>query len=282
MADLLKVGLVVQLGDGPPEVVAGLLLALAVKEDDGQGVKDVVPPLLPEKLREGIGPGEPGPVLLEVGVAVRKARFVGEDAGDSLPEFSAAMGQVFFVGRLDKPADRRGVEVVRWGFIVEPFGFKADFHPENHVIFPFGQDNAPVLLRVGKAFIAGALHPLRRYAVDRLHVGKVFREGPGKLEGQALIPGIIPACLHDGAPRCAGGPAVLIVEPGLHIQLLGHGNGPVNALEPLLPHIGGFQPLAGVHEKAAYPLGVHIANLAFHLVGVHLSVPGPEGGGTIG
>ena len=55
------------------------------------------------------------------------------------------------------------------------------------------------------------------------------------------------------AARCAGGPAVLVVQPRGHAQFFRFFRGGADQIEPIFAEILGRKPRTAVHEKAAEP-----------------------------
>ena len=103
----------------------------------------------------------------------------------------------------------------------------------------------------------------------------------GELTDAEVLLLVLDALAVDNAAAKAGGPAVLVVGPGVHAALLGLVHASGHVLEPLLAHVLGLQTAAGVHEEAADAHVIHEAHLAQGLGDVQLLVPGPEGYGTV-
>jgi len=81
-------------------------------------------------------------------------------------------------------------------------------------------------------------------------------------------------------PARAARPAVLIVQPSVEtdgVRLLDTG---ANGGHPLLAHVGGLKPDAGMHEGAAEAGLLHGPDLALDLLRVQPVVPCPEGDAT--
>ncbi len=83
--------------------------------------------------------------------------------------------------------------------------------------------------------------------------------------------------LRHHAPGASRGPAVLIVEPGLHPRLMPIIRTFVGQLEPFLPQVLRLQSGAGVHEIAAEAHFLDDVYLAAQLRLLQPAVPGPEG-----
>ena len=78
-----------------------------------------------------------------------------------------------------------------------------------------------------------------------------------------------------------GRPAVFVVKPGIHIELLSFIKTGGNAIKPLLRQVFRLQAAAGVHEKAAQAGFGHFADLPAEFFGFEFVVPAPKRSGTI-
>ncbi|MPM40307.1 hypothetical protein SDC9_86947 [bioreactor metagenome] len=80
---------------------------------------------------------------------------------------------------------------------------------------------------------------------------------------------------HQSARR-AGGPAVFIVQMGLHAEFFGFIDGCFDTVEPFFFEIGRGQTDAGVHEKSAHAHLFHDADLPPDFRRFEPAVPRPE------
>ena len=120
--------------------------------------------------------------------------------------------------------------------------------------------------------------------VDALQLGHVQGEGlvvPVHLVGGGLVDvkGLhaVLGVNGDLTARATGGPAILVVEPGLHAVLLGGVGYLVDEVKPLVAQVLGDESCAGVHEVTAQAHLLHDVRLTNQLLAAKLAVPGPEG-----
>lgn len=203
---------------------------------------------------------------------------VRENAGDGLAEVAAAFREVGLVRDLDELVDRLRAERVEVGAVVVPAVGCVGAVVEAQQRLALGARG----VGAGEAAVGGDL-VLVRLAGD----GE-----PGERDGRAagFDVGAVRAVLHDEPAQAvlgedlgdlaaggAAGPAVLVVEPGVHAQLLRLVGAGLDAGEPVATEIFGVEAHARMHEEAAEAHLLHDADLAAQLGGREFGVPGPEG-----
>ena len=270
-----------QAGDGP---------AVQAIEHLGHAMPRVVA-VAPAELVENVVGVEHGAgaraVRLGSGVVQRVAAMglVGEDAADGRAKTVAAAAGVFLVGQLDEPVhglDAHGVDV-GVAVVVAAGRVGHDAHFQQAIGSLAGQrregrsrvavlDGA--IVAHGHAVRADARRVPVRIAVHPALTGKP-RRGIALIEIQALH--AQPRVLGDLAAAAAAGPAILVVQPCLQAALRARVGQGVDAVEPLVAHVLGNQPRAGVHEKSAEAHLLHHVHLAQQLALLQLAVPRPEG-----
>ena len=92
---------------------------------------------------------------------------------------------------------------------------------------------------------------------------------------------ILDAEAVDGAAAEAAGPAVFVVEPGVHAELVCFVDAGFDAAHPLLRKVGGLKPPARVHEEAADSGVVHLADLFAEHLRLQFLIPAPERNRTV-
>ena len=82
--------------------------------------------------------------------------------------------------------------------------------------------------------------------------------------------------LRNDTARESRGPAVFIIEPGLHADGFAIVGAGINQLEPFIAEVFRLQAGTTVHEKAAHAHILHDIDLAQELVLFQLTVPAPK------
>ena len=81
----------------------------------------------------------------------------------------------------------------------------------------------------------------------------------------------------DESARRAGGPAVLVIEPCAHLELLRLVDAGADTFEPAVGEVGCAEAYAGVHEESADAGVMEKVDLATASFGIEFAVPSPEG-----
>ena len=214
------------------EVMAGLgeLHALHIIAQLEGVVQHIVAKALLEGLGERLGPRHG---VEEAIASVDVVGFVGEDAGDGRPEVLAVVLEVGLVGDFQELLDGFRVHRVQVGLVVEPAGGDFRMDIEDHQF------------TAGGGFRRKRLHALR--GNDGLAVLREFRHKirqailSGRLEVRGFRRALAPqpadavlGVLGDQTAGRSGGPAVLVIEPRLHLELLRFVRAGADAFEPLL------------------------------------------------
>ena len=201
-------------------------------------------------------------------------RLVGEDAGHAAAELVAEFLAVSFVGNLYELPHGFVAHRVEVGEPVVPRTRSGDLDAEDDDRLAAGQSRRSLAARQA-ADLEGPL------AANEGRVGRQHVLGPFEIAGlfvpldqHPLL--AVPRIARHQSPRSAGRPAVLVVKPGLHVELFGLVDAGGHTLHPLVAQVRRVQPHATVHEEAAKPHAVHDANLAAKFLGFQATVPGPE------
>ncbi len=80
----------------------------------------------------------------------------------------------------------------------------------------------------------------------------------------------------DQSARRAGGPAVLVIEPGEHIEFFGGADALLDPLHEFGTQIRRAEPGAGVHMETAHAHFLEHADLPLELLRIEIAVPRPE------
>ena len=186
---------------------------------------------------------------------------------------------VGLVGDADELAHGRGVHRVEVRVPVVPGAGRLELHAEGEELLARAQ---PVG-RWPRGRRRTCTCPRRRKPG---HEGRQILPPPSEL-GRAVerdhlqFPLAVGGILGDQAAGGARGPAVLIVKPGLHVQLLSLVHAGGHAVHPLPRQVRRHQAHAAVHEEPAHAHPVHQADLAAEFGRVQPAVPGPERRATI-
>ena len=233
----------------------------------------------PVALRQVVGVGQDHILPLTGELEDRlegKLRFVGKNRRNRPPELLPGTFCIRLVGHLDKAADGGGVERVDVGFIVEPALFASNHPVEVEFFEPFARS---LLLAdhpgFGETTIGVEPDRIAAEQLPGVVVGRVgrFRAPVG---GEEQITGAELRLARDDAARRAGGPAVLVVEPGKHRIALRNVDAFPDHRHELRTEIGGGQPGTRVHVKAPHPHLAERGDLAADLLPVQFAVPRPE------
>ena len=273
------------------------LAVLTVEQlgEDGTAGKAVAGlELLEDVVRPGGGAGHNAVMLAAVVEAVTAVRLVGEDTLDASAEAVAATLGVLLVGHLDEligglaahGIDVGGAVVVGVGRVGHD-GEAQSLPLTGLVCGGLGQLLDGGLHGASRALAAGdgdGVQLLICIEVETVQLGyvqgkglivPVHHVGGGLVDVQGLH--AVLGIHGDLTAGRAGGPTILVVEPGLHAVLLGGIGHLVDEVEPLIPQVLGDESRAGVHEVAAQSHLLHDVGLAHQLLAAKLAVPGPEG-----
>ena len=116
-------------------------------------------------------------------------------------------------------------------------------------------------------------------AVGRVKAGDLFHGAllpPDRAEAQELLPEFVSGGVDLSAAE-AGGPADLVVEPGVESEPFRFEDARLYAFEPAFAHVRCFQPASRVHEESSEAGLLHGADLADEFIGFELVVPAREG-----
>ena len=221
----------------------------------------------------------------------RELRFVGEDRGDDVSEGFGKPPAVALVGHLDKAGDRRRIQGVQVGLVIEPRVLERRFEigvaeqlvrGARFVLFQTAV-GAKLALFVQFDGVAGEQFSVagscRRGGRIRKTLAALVLPigGFGEKEGALAVTLV----LGDDAARRAGGPAVLVVEPGEHPLFFGLVDARRDQVEELVGEIRRLKPRADVHMRAAEAHLFHHVDLPEQLVFFQTAVPRPEGGAAV-
>ena len=221
-------------------------------------------------LRQGFRPRHAHAARQEPGPEIR---FVGEDSRDRAAEFRTQFSPVSLMGDADEFLHSFFIQHIQIGFAVEPGAVGGDGQPEAQQRFIFGQR------------FTGAFQAAEGGAAARVQVG---RGETAERPAPVLRPGFVPGnaldetaavfrIAGDEPARRAGGPAVLVVEPGVHAAFFRFVDAGPDALEPLPPEILRVEADARMHEKSAEAHFPEIVDLPPQLLRFEFAVPRPEG-----
>ena len=209
-----------------------------------------------ESLGKIVGPGEDD-VLLSEGKTQRlfsgKLWLVGEDGWNGFPEILADVFVIVFMGYLNKTGDGAAVQRVHIGFIVVPGAFLLQFQ----IGIPFGTLGLLVFGDGAVTFQTAILLQLDVIAAQQMVLGgaslrRLIVIG-ARGHGEKQMAGPFGFILGHDTTGCSGRPAVLIVEPGQHLFVLGFLHTGFDETEKIVAEIGGYQTGAAVHMKSAEP-----------------------------
>jgi len=196
-------------------------------------------------------------------------RLVGEDAWNGSAQPVAALLGVALVGQLDEPRGGLGVHGVHVRIAVVDGAAALGDHPEDKELLALGKARR---LPAGDPPRIPACQTVQPACKHRRHVRRPLNLGSlANLHAQVLHPEARFRRHH--APCRAAGPAVLVVEPGLHAQPLGLVGAGVDEPEPFLAQVLGGQARARVHEEAAHAHAVEDADLAQKLRFLKAAIP---------
>ncbi|OPZ81313.1 MAG: hypothetical protein BWY76_03070 [bacterium ADurb.Bin429] len=279
LADLTREGVHEEVGDAIMVMVArrGHRLAVHVVDQFHEMGQQIVTVALFKDPGQLAGPRQAaafkGVVIGAQLVAV--VRLVSENAGHGAAELLANPAQVVFMGRLDKGPHRLVAEGVEVRVAVVPGAAALHLHAE-------AQDHLAVLQFLRRRSLRDGRHVARLAALhgggeggQRVVVPRQFLRFLQYIQHQLTRAVLLMFC--DQPARGAGGPAVLVIQPCFHAELLRFINAGVHAGEPVVGKIGGIQPHAGVHEEATQAGAVHGANLPAQFLRLQLAIPRPEG-----
>ncbi len=293
------------------------LLAIALHEEirdqvleppAGRGEAPVRP--LPEELRQGVQkllpiglavsfrkPGGPGQedilgFIREVQASPGgELWLVREDGGRELPEMFPHVPGVGLMGDADELRDGLRIQGVHIGLVVEPGIRGGVFHVgvPAHCAFlhrllfryptrPF-QLTVPVQQDVidcqePPVFLADVLLPPAGFGGRRFGEGALLVRIRGEEQG---FPGVLRSARGHPPPCGAGGPAVLVVEPGQHVHLPGLSDAVPDGIHELFLQVGAVHPRAHMHVEPAQAHLFEDLDLFREPVPVQPAVPGPEG-----
>jgi len=203
-------------------------------------------------------------------VGRQDVRLVGENAGHRAAKVGAHLASVGLVGDVDKGRHRVRVQVIRIGVVVEPFAGAGDLPPQDEVRLP-----GPKWSRRSRVDPLQVAHERPVHTAGEQGEKALLCRGGravAYLDGDDLGAIGIAAGRHQSSGS-AGGPTVLIVQPGTHALFARHAHCLADAVQPLRGHVDRFQPVARVHEKAAHAVGLHVANLAGQFIRLQPVVP---------
>ena len=235
---------------------AGTLLPVDHEKEFRQMIQKVITVAFPSLFHHGIGP---------VGVV----RFVGEDSGNGSAEVAGDFPRVFLMGDLDEFPDGFRIAGVQIGAAVVPVEIFVDKDKE-------AEERLAVFQSISlfqTARIPGFLPaPLRgkpcQIGIGIFNVVQFLDFEPSPPEFGMIL-------CHESACG-AGGPAVFIVEPGVHSVFLRFVDAGTDAGKPVFAQIGGVEADAGVHEKSAQAHLFHVPDLSAEFLRFQFAVPGPE------
>ena len=213
-------------------------------------------------------PGITGLIGIHHAVDIKIGRFIGKDPRHGFAEFCLTLFAVSLVGQFQKTHGRLFVHQIRRGLTIEPGNGFCD--PPDKEKFPFsgpefagrGKFAVPMILSDGEP--GKDLIPFRVDAGIPVGIG-----GAEKTHLKILI------CRHL-SPAAAGGPAVFIVQFGIHVPFAGFVDANLNHAEPFFGKVRRFQPDAAVHEEASHACSLHITDLAAQFGFFKKTVPRPE------
>ena len=203
-------------------------------------------------------------------------RLVGEDRRNRPPEFIPHAFGIRLMRHLDETADRGRIEGVDVGFVIEPAPILPDHSVEIELF-----ESLRRLLRLFDHPVFGqtavGIEPDRIAAEQQtgIVIGRI-RRFRTPFRGEKQVAGAELRLPCDDAARRAGGPAVLIVEPGEHRIASGDIDALADHLHELRFKIGGGQPRPGMHVKSSHAHFVECGDLAADLLPIQFAVPRPE------
>ena len=283
-------------GEGFGEAVAQMVVVVIpylgqlarLPEQLRQMIQQIIAVPGPEGIGQIVGEGKRDFLALfgiVQGLLAFELGFVGKNRRRGFGELVPQQLVVPLMGQLDKPLNRRLIQGIDIGLVVVPGGFRVQL-----------QINVPhaVVLAVVHRFqplIVGEIAVLQGDPVAGQTIAQGFfsRGDLGvesrlvrlifgfEIRGETHEPLPIAQVGGDKAACRAGGPAVLVVQPGEHLLLLGLLVAGFDHFHKLIAEIGGVHTGAHVHVKSAEAHLLEHVDLIQQGLFVQLAVPGPEG-----
>ena len=241
----------------------------------------------------------------------RVVRLVGENRRDRFAEFVAHHGGIAVVGRFDEFADGVRIQCVQIGLVVVPRGRQR----QNFVCIPFCSFririgcNPPggcqTAVRVRHHVVARerpsvdrfdpAARLVRRKRADLRAIGiPIAADGIVKRPGKRAVvvrgermrrhqqpPRAVGLVFRDQTACRTGRPAILVIQPGEHLLLLGLVHAGADQRHELVAQVRGAHPRPDVHMKPAQPHFFEKFDLPQQFVALQVAVPRPKRGGAV-
>ena len=213
---------------------------------------------------------------------------VRENGGNNAAEVLADGFQIAFVGDLHEFLHRGGIQRIGVGLVVVPRIGKVGFLIG--VPFPsrrffccgdsLGPGQAPVFIQLH--IVAGQQRTILRAGGTgrriQSRLGLAFAVG---LRGQQQVPGAVLGVFGQKAARRAGGPAVLVVQPGQHFFVPAFFHAGLDQRHMLVAQIGRSHAGAHMHMSAAQAHFLQYFQLPKQLFLLQSAVPCPKGRAAI-
>ena len=241
----------------------GNLAVRQFPDELGQVRQKILAPGLTERVRHIVRPGE-NHILGVRGKAqaalAGELGLIGENGGDQAAEILSHRLKIALVGHLQEPADSLGVQGVYIGLVIVPGVGQIRFH----IGIPF----PPLGLRLGidahgalQAAIAVQGNIIAGQQTAAIRAGGIAGHFVAGFAGLLLtvgirreqqVPGTITLLFGYHSSRGAGGPTVLIVEPGQHVLLAAFFHTGLNQLHEFIAQVGRSHAGAHMHMGAAH------------------------------
>ena len=188
------------------------------------------------------------------------------------------------MGQMQKSLYRIRIQIVHRCFPVEPFTFCRYFQAQNEKHLS-ASGMLFFLFRL-RNFCHGIFQPLQKInGISLYQCGKYGNKmfflpyrrvtGVAYLQGQSFQTiGISSGCHHSSG--IAGGPAVIIVQPGRYAQLFCFIHRRLHAVHPFSAQIGSLQTIPGVNKESSDSLPIKLSYLTSDFFRGHFRIPGPE------